>query len=83
MEKMSNERWARLKNHLCGVSYFWHPGECAEVAAEMDRLREEVKALKKERDKWMTLADSHALTAAYLLGARKPPTPDPPVTSSN
>ena len=74
-EPMSDERWEECRQRLRReVGKQWS----AWIEVEMDRLREENKALRAERDKWMTLADPHALTTAYLLGASKPLTPDPP-----
>ena len=53
MEPMSDERWEVLRKiPLATKAWYWTHDECVEIAAEMDRLRAEVKALKEERDKW-------------------------------
>jgi hypothetical protein len=48
---MSDERWKELAEWKRDCPHkSWHEDECEEVAAEMDRLREENGKLREERD---------------------------------
>ena len=48
---MSDERWEILRKiPLATKAWYWTHDECVDIAAEMDRLREENATLKAERD---------------------------------
>ena len=57
-EPMTDERWRELKNDLAEADDAWEPGECTEVRAEMDRLREEVGELKLDIGLWKIVVES-------------------------